>query len=753
VRFRFRLALVFLLLSAFPLTLLALYSFTTSSGALRRAAEAEARLMARDLEQRVGNVSAEIDRSVRALARLPASYWLRAEPAGAGGQGGSAGAAAERGDDAAGKLDSQVFVRLAQALPFIEDFQFVPRPSGEPSPDPDPEPESDAESHAESQAESDLEPDSPETRAEAHRMSQEEAEKVEKSLRLAEQSVVATLAHLPTGMSEADRRHVQEELARVRAQIGKQFAERRGLQEEAAAQRALRASRLARLPAAVAPAAPPAPAAPAAGVPPAPPAARRPALAALAPTADGVSCPVRDGSEVVGEIRGKLKANEILRSVLAQTDREQGEIPFAIDEENRLYVAAGTDGAKLQNLPAVAALRGEKAAGAKDAAKDDWVVVARKEPNSGLRFGIARPISQAMKELRRATAFNFLAGFLLVGVATIGMIPLTGGMVKSVHQLEAGAAAIADGDLSTRVPVRSRDEFGRLAASFNHMAEQLAEHQARLIEQERLQKEREIERRLLEAENGRKSQELEEARLFQLSLLPRQLPEYAGLELAVAMSTATEVGGDYYDFRTAENGDLLIAIGDATGHGAAAGTMVTVAKSLFMSAGDGFSPAGFLRRSTALVHGMGLSRMAMALAVARITRRTFTLSSAGMPPALHFRAGSGTVEEISLPGMPLGARADFAYAERRLELAAGDVLLLMSDGFPELPNSAGEPLGYERARALFANAVAVSPGRAGEIVAQLERAAADWSGAAAAATGAPPPAPTDDVTFLVLRAT
>ena len=470
-------------------------------------------------------------------------------------------------------------------------------------------------------------------------------------------------------------------------------------------------------------------------------------MAQLAPSADGVACPVRDGGEIVGEIQGKLKAKEILRSVLAQTHREQGEIPFAIDEQNNLFVATGADGDTLRRLPAVAALRQSR--GADEDGGDDWVVVARKDPASGLRFGIARPLSQAMKELRRATAFNFVAGFFLVGIATIGMIPLTGGMVKSVHQLEAGATRIAGGDLSTRVPVRSRDEFGRLAASFNHMAEQLAEHQARLLEQERVHKEREIERRLLEAENGRKSQELEEARLFQLSLLPRELPEVAGLELAVAMSTATEVGGDYYDFQRGANGDLLLAIGDATGHGAAAGTMVTVVKSLFMAGGDDASPAAFLRRATGLVHGMGLSRMAMALAVARLSGRNLTISSAGMPPALHLSGATGEIEEIALAGMPLGARSDYPYAERRIELATGDLVLLMSDGFPELPNPAGEPLGYERARARFAAAAADVAGGAGGVVAALERAAAEWSGAGAGS----PPAPSDDVTFLVLRAT
>ena len=460
-----------------------------------------------------------------------------------------------------------------------------------------------------------------------------------------------------------------------------------------------------------------------------------------APNQD-LSCAVRDNGEVVGEITGKLKPKEILRSVLGRTQREQGEIPFALDDSNELYVSNDADGRKLEALPAVAALRGgrrDAAAGASDENRQ-WIVVAQKDEASGLRFGIARPVSQAMRELKTHTALNFVAAFFLIGLTTVGMIPLTGGLVKNVQALEQGATRIAGGDLTTRVPVTSRDEFGRLATSFNHMAEQLSEHQAKLIEQERIGKEREIERRLLEAENDRKSRELEDARRFQLSLLPRKLPERRGLELGVAMSTATEVGGDYYDFREDADGSLRVAVGDATGHGAAAGTMVTVVKSLFMAGSADESPEAFLRRATGLVHGMGLSRMAMALSVLRCVGRSVTLSSAGMPPALHFRAASGEVDEVALSGMPLGARADFAYAERVLELETGDSLLLMSDGFPELANAAGEPLGYERARAAFAAAARES---APETVAALERAAAEWAGGGA---------PEDDVTFLVLRA-
>ena len=49
------------------------------------------------------------------------------------------------------------------------------------------------------------------------------------------------------------------------------------------------------------------------------------------------------------------------------------------------------------------------------------------------------------------------------------------------------------------------------------------------------------------------------------------------------MRTATEVGGDYYDFIVEENGVLNVAFGDATGHGLQAGTMVTLMKGFFTS--------------------------------------------------------------------------------------------------------------------------------------------------------------------------
>jgi len=114
-----------------------------------------------------------------------------------------------------------------------------------------------------------------------------------------------------------------------------------------------------------------------------------------------------------------------------------------------------------------------------------------------------------------------------------------------------------------------------LAADYNHELFYLRIHrtvvifvnifQLRFIYSLFRAKEMELERRLLEAEDARKSKELEEARLLQLSMLPECAGEIPGLDICFHMETATEVGGDYYDYHLADDGTLTVVFGDATG--------------------------------------------------------------------------------------------------------------------------------------------------------------------------------------------
>ncbi len=259
------------------------------------------------------------------------------------------------------------------------------------------------------------------------------------------------------------------------------------------------------------------------------------------------------------------------------------------------------------------------------------------------------------------------------------------------------------------------------------------------LEQERRARQAEVQQQVLEAENRRTSQELEEARRLQLAMLPQTLPELSRLEMAAHMETASEVGGDYYDFSLSADGELTIAVGDATGHGAKAGTMVATAKGLFQVLSSDASIVAIFRRLGATLKEMRLGRMYMALAIVKYKDGIARIGSAGMPPALHYRAAEGRIEEISLPAMPLGSFPDFPYQERELRLDAHDALILMSDGLPETFNRKGEIFDYGRTRAVAQEAAGRSPK---ELIDHLLSAGRTW------AEGRPND---DDITLLVLK--
>jgi serine phosphatase RsbU (regulator of sigma subunit) len=246
--------------------------------------------------------------------------------------------------------------------------------------------------------------------------------------------------------------------------------------------------------------------------------------------------------------------------------------------------------------------------------------------------------------------------------------------------------------------------------------------------------------RLLELENTRKSLELARARELQLSMLPRNLPRAAGLDIAAATHTAAEVGGDYYDVRPAGDGALLVAFGDATGHGLPSGIIVTAAKALFGS----LSPDGDLSQQMIscgrVLRDMRLPGFRMCLALARVSSTGITIASAAMPPLLIHRAKSGAIEELGAGGLPLGTRLPARYEEQRGEFLPGDTMLFASDGFAELLDPDGNVLGYEGATGAFREAAGGESAR--EVLDRLAEKAVSFRGARAQ---------DDDITFVVIR--
>jgi len=251
-------------------------------------------------------------------------------------------------------------------------------------------------------------------------------------------------------------------------------------------------------------------------------------------------------------------------------------------------------------------------------------------------------------------------------------------------------------------------------------------------------KERES-KKFLHLENERKTKELEEARQLQLSMLPKQLPQLPHLDIAVYMKTATEVGGDYYDFHVHIDGTLTVVLGDATGHGMMSGMMVSIMKSLFMSDRTNKELKPFFENASAAIKDMQLGRLMMALTCVQVTNNKIITTNAGMPPLFIYRKNSQTIEEVVINNMPLGAMKGVIYDVKEFNIDRGDTLLLMSDGFAELKNEKKEIYGYKRARNSFEEVAKKEPE---EIVSFLNEEGKRWTS---------DKEPDDDVTFVVIK--
>jgi phosphoserine phosphatase RsbU/P len=233
--------------------------------------------------------------------------------------------------------------------------------------------------------------------------------------------------------------------------------------------------------------------------------------------------------------------------------------------------------------------------------------------------------------------------------------------------------------------------------------------------------------------------ELEEARSLQLSMLPKTIPQLKGFDISVHMVTASEVGGDYYDFSFRDDESINIAIGDATGHGMRAGIMVSIMKTLFITNSTHHEIEDFFRLSNSALKSLNLGRMMMAFSMMNIQKHRVQFINAGMPPIFVYNKTSGSVFEYENQFMPLGAMLDSSFNITEFEMNSGDVILILTDGLPELKNRFNEMYGYDRVKNEF---LSVGEKEPKEIIEYLKNSATLW---------AEGKEPEDDVTFVVVK--
>ncbi len=176
--------------------------------------------------------------------------------------------------------------------------------------------------------------------------------------------------------------------------------------------------------------------------------------------------------------------------------------------------------------------------------------------------------------------------------------------------------------------------------------------------------------------------DLAAARLTQRSLIPQKSPLLPGWEIATCYRPVIEVGGDIYGWLPMKDGRLLFWIADATGHGAAAALLTTLAKLLFQHGSvEHDTPAKIMEavnNDFRSIFGGRMFMTAMCVALDPATGYASVIG-AGHPPLLITRYGRGT-EAIPLAEQPLGWGERSQFSETIVDLASGDAFVLYTDG-------------------------------------------------------------------------
>lgn len=228
-----------------------------------------------------------------------------------------------------------------------------------------------------------------------------------------------------------------------------------------------------------------------------------------------------------------------------------------------------------------------------------------------------------------------------------------------------------------------------------------------------------IERILLYQEmlaQARLRSEMDRARRVQTALLPRVLPEIAGLEIYAASRPALQVGGDFFDVINLPNHPFIFTIGDVSGKGVSAALLMSMtrtalhSKACFMPAP---TPALVMRQSNAdLYHDFTRIGVFATVFVGQYVaeQRTITYANAGHAPVIY-RPHHGTATLLLAGTPPIGVATTTQVQDGYLPMEPGDLLIVATDGFHEARNATDELFGIDRLL-MAVNALAEQSARA-----------------------------------------
>ena len=300
-------------------------------------------------------------------------------------------------------------------------------------------------------------------------------------------------------------------------------------------------------------------------------------------------------------------------------------------------------------------------------------------------------------EILRGFLFDALVAiailFLIVElVALVIGVSLSRRITRAVNQLYEGTRRVIHGDFRHRIPVRTSDQLGELAESFNQMTGNLE----RLLS--------------VEKEKERLQTEIQIAREVQTELYPKTAPPNCGLRLTVRCDPARMVSGDYYDYEEIANGKVAFAIGDVAGKGISAALLMATLQAALRAQLSQFQPTSdnACSRVPELDTASLVSQLNQQLYAHTSPEKyatfffalfdekscSLTYTNAGHLSPLLFR--NGDVVPLDSNGTVVGAFPFAKYDESCLNIDKGDLLVCYTDGITEPENAYGEMFGEER---------------------------------------------------------
>lgn len=196
--------------------------------------------------------------------------------------------------------------------------------------------------------------------------------------------------------------------------------------------------------------------------------------------------------------------------------------------------------------------------------------------------------------------------------------------------------------------------------------------------------------------------ELQVARRIQESLLPPGEQRIAGWHMCGVLYPANTVAGDYFDYLKFADGKIGVLVADGSGHGVAAGLVMTMIKSqLFSLTAAPHEVTAFFQGLNQCVRTLAPKNMFVTAGYVALAHEVplVEFATVGHPPLLRYSAARDAVEELSTPATALGLQTTLQLTPRTIMLEPNDVLLLYTDGIFEQMNPAKEQWGLERLKA------------------------------------------------------